>query len=298
MATAEGAAEGGADATAPEQAVAGAAGQAAANGQPRRPKKREEVQEVQDELAIETRRTTLLDLTEKQLRVKDTMMSRLLFVFSVQDDQKVKAAVEREFSTWLGTEEGKRKPITGLLVFSNQAGVHFLEGPTEALFEALAFFHSLASEGTQFGSRTPRPAVTGPLRVLYFTELHCVRCTRVWCVHHSSAKGQGSQTVLSTDNCAETVFGVYRKFLLLGKQTSPPVPEEGEEEAVDPKVVEDAIKKAHDLVPTPDEISMFTSKAAVDCLLTYAEFEQTFCAPFHTVLNAELLWPVPPALAY
>lgn len=292
------AAEGGGEAAAAEQAAAGAGAAAGAQGQPRRRPKREEVQEVVDELATEVRRTTLLDLTEKQLRAQDASVSRLLLVFPVQDDQKTKAAVEKEFAAWLETEDGGRKPITGLLVFSLQAGVQFLEGPTELLFEAVAFCNGLASEGTHLGSRAPRAALIGPLRVLYFTELHRIRTMRAWCSYYSAAKAQGQAPVLSSENCSEQVFMTYRKFLLLGRQSSPPAGEDGEEEVVDPKLMEEAVKKAHDFVPTPDEIAMYTSKAALDYLLSYAEFEQTFCAPFHTVLQAELLWPVPPPLSY
>merc|ERR1719158_329876 len=82
-----------------------AEGGAGAGQQGRRQRTKEAHQEVMDELAQETKRTTLLDREEQQLKGRKHV-SRLLFVFGVADDRKAQMAVEQEFASWRDKQEG------------------------------------------------------------------------------------------------------------------------------------------------------------------------------------------------
>merc|ERR1719272_1944066 len=115
---------------------------ATGTGQQRRRRSKEAHQEIVDELAQETKRVTLLEREEQQLKGRKHV-SRILFIFGIIDDRKTQTTVEQEFLTWRDTQEGG-KQVTGMLLFLGQGAVSFLEGPTELLFKALEHFHGLA----------------------------------------------------------------------------------------------------------------------------------------------------------
>jgi hypothetical protein len=281
---------GAAPAAPPVAPAAPADAAAAAEGVRQRSKKKGEPHEVIDELAIETRRTSLLDIVEQQLKGQ-TVVTRCLFIFPLADDPRIQSALKQEFSNWLETSQ-RSSVVTGLLVFMQQAGIHFLEGPTQMLYAALAAFHEWAAD-------TPgRQALVGPLRILYFSELHGVRTSRSWIAYNHSAKPMGGAgTSLTQDTCSEIVFICYRKLLLLNMQVSGAVAG-GEEGPALQKQLGNAIKKGSELLPSVEEVGLFMSKNAVDLLLTYPEFAKLFVEPTHTVLGSELLWPMPPPLSY
>lgn len=245
-----------------------------------------------DELAVEERRTSLLDIIEGQLKGKESL-GRLLFVFAAADDKNVRSGVETEFGSWLSQEDRKQK-VTGLLLFQGQAGMSFLEGPAEELFAALTVFHGLASDAEG------RAALIGPLRILYFTEVHSVRTTVAWCSLHQQGKPMGGNQVMDQDKSSELVFVSYRKLLLANLGALALLKERGDSE--DPETaMSAAIKKIaekQEALPSLDEIALFMSKSAAEYYFTFQEFEKMFMAPFHTVLHSELLWPMPPTLSY
>lgn len=275
--------------------------------------------EVTDDLAQETQRTALLDRVEHQLRGQQHV-SRLLFAFSLADDRKAQAAVEQEFAEW-HEKQGSR--LTGLMLFVAQAGVHFLEGPTELLFSALAFFNSLATAseaksamkaaaaggataGTAATTEKPQPRVSvlvtaqrGPLissvRVLHFTELHGVRTSTSWCsyVHTGKTQAGAVQVQMDEGNSSELIFATYKKFLLLCLKVS-----EISGEDVELEKLQANYKRFTEMMPSADEVALFLSKTSVDHVFSFEEFEKVFVAPFHLTLHSELLWPMPPALAY
>lgn len=247
---------------------------------------------MQDDLATEARRTSLLDLIERQLKGRG-VVSRLLFVFPVPDDRRIQGEVEKIFEDWLKSND-QSENLTGTLIFQAQAAIHFLEGPTESLFSALTVFQGMASE-VAAGTGTPaRSALIGPLRILYFTELHGVRTSRSWVAHHHMTKPMGGTVAFEPDNSSELIFVTYRKFLLLNLQVQQSL---GSAEADAEKVLA-GVKKGADLLPTTDEVTNFMSKNAAELLFSYAEFEKVFMSPFHTVPHSELLWPMPPPLSY
>lgn len=246
--------------------------------------------EVVDELAQETKRTTLLDRVEQQLK-DQPHVSRILFGFSIADDRKTQSLVEQEFNGWRAKQE-RTSELSGLLVFTAQGALHLLEGPTELLYGALELFHRLAAE-----SKLPtsaRPALIGPLRVLHFTELHGVRASMLWCsyVHGGKLQG-GTQVQLEEATCADFAFRTYEKLLKVCLRVKQQV---GEEAGLDSTQL--AYKKAADMMPTVDEVVVLIGKSGADLFFSYPEFEKVFIAPFQLVLHSELLWPMAPALVY
>lgn len=269
---------------------------------PRAAQRRAPPAEVIDELAVEVKRTNLLDRVESQLADKPSL-SRILFVFQCNDDRKVQSQVEQAFSSWR-FDQSCETDLTGVLLFSQQTALHFLEGRTELLFQTLAFFHSLASEQPASAAdsraqgdepQSPRLALVGPLRVLHFTELHGVRVSRSWCVVHNPGKPQGGLQMTLDSDCATIVFMCYRKFLLLALKVSGSVKDQDE---VDPERLNAAYRKSPELMPSVDEAVLLNSKAGADLFFSYPDFERVFIAKFRTVLHSELLWPMPPPLSY
>eukprot|EP00930_Biecheleria_cincta_P083993 TRINITY_DN73496_c0_g1_i1.p1 TRINITY_DN73496_c0_g1~~TRINITY_DN73496_c0_g1_i1.p1 ORF type:complete len:299 (+),score=64.70 TRINITY_DN73496_c0_g1_i1:80-976(+) len=267
-----------------------------------------DVEETIDELAMETKRTTLLDRLESQLKTTNHV-SRLLFAFSIADDKKIQKALDQEFTSWKQQQEG-HEALTGVLVLvSAQTGFHLLEGPTEIVLKALSFFHSISTEAKSLRElagtvqATPRPDEKGELpallstvRVLHFTELHGVQVARSWCslVHPGKSLG-GVQTALDDTNSHELVFSAYKKMLCLCLKVQKLL---DPDEAVDSRGLKKAYEKAADEMPTVDEVQCIMGKNALECFFTYPEFEKVFILPFQLVLHSELLWPMPPALSY
>eukprot|EP00913_Durusdinium_trenchii_P019794 g18607.t1 len=95
-----------------------------------------------DELAMETKRTALLDRLEGQLKAQN-FTSRLLFSFNCTDDRKVQRAIDQEFSEW---RKSRFEALNGILLYTQSVALHLLEGPTELIFKALELFHSLSAE--------------------------------------------------------------------------------------------------------------------------------------------------------
>lgn len=267
-----------------EAAVAAEAQPAAEGGGAAGRRRRQvEMPEVVDELSQENPRTPLLAQVEGQLKGR-TQSSRLLIGFGVVDDR-----FAEEFSKWRVQNE-QEGDVSGLLLFTSQGAVHFMEGPTELLFSALAFHKSLASEaggGAEEGS-TRQPMI-GPVRVLHFTEMHGVRATSAWCSYsHPGKMAGGQQAVIEETNSAECMFKVYMKLLVVcakaqGDSTS---------------TMQSAVKKAAEQLPAVDDVALLLGKAASEFFFSCVEFEEVFVAPFNLVLHSELLWPMPAALSY
>lgn len=283
---------------------------AAAGSGPRR-RRSKEPQEAIDELAQETKRVTLLEREEQQLKGRKHV-SRLLFAFGIVDDRKTQQTVEQEFLTWQSAEEGGDE-VTGVLIFLGPAAVSFLEGPTEVLFKALEFFHGLTldvvapaaaplpppdvrtapSSDTTAAAPAPRGALISPVRVLYFTELHGVRTSVGWCSIVSSAKPGQSGSL--EDGASEAVFQIYQKLLTsclkvqqaAGSGRSPAL-----------EALQGHYRKVQDSMPTPDEATLILSKQGGETLFSFSEFQAVFMKPFQLALNSELLWPMPPPLSY
>jgi hypothetical protein len=288
---------------------------AAGNGQVRRRRSKEAHQEVVDELAQETKRVTLLEREEQQLKGRKHV-SRLLFIFGIVDDRKTQTAVEQEFVTWRDAQEGGDQ-VTGLLLFLGQAAVSFLEGPTELLFKALEHFHELTLEvqaapvmplppadmrsgGTMKLSEStapppaPRAALISPVRVLYFTELHGVRTSVGWCSCVSNAKTTQAQ-VNFDEGAHEPVFDMYKKMLILSMKVQSGA---GSDSNPSADSLRSNYRKNGDFMPTPDEVHGLLGKQGAENFFSFAEFQKVFMKPFQLVLNSELLWPMPPALSY
>jgi len=279
-----------------------------ASGQMRRRGSKQKV-EIVDELAQETKRVTLLDREEAQLKGR-AHSSRLLFVFNIVDDKATHNAVDREFAAWRKREEGGTE-VTGLLLFVGQAAVSFLEGPTELLFKAMELFHGLTMD-VEAGVATPLPpkdvrvgapaapapvpiaraALIGVIRVLYFTELHGVRTSVGWCSFASPAK-TSSTTATLEDGASELVFSLYRKLLVVCLKAQESA---GEEATSD--VMQGHYRRNSDFLPLPEEAMLLLGKTGSEYFFSFTEFQKVFMKPFQLVLNSELLWPMPPALSY
>lgn len=293
-----------------------AEGGAGAGQQGRRQRTKEAHQEVVDELAQETKRVTLLDREEQQLKGRKHV-SRLTFIFGILDDRKIQNEVEKEFASWRDQQEGGNE-VTGLLLFLGQGAVSFLEGPTELLFKAMELFNGLSLEvqavpempSPPADMRTntpaakpetektpappPRAALISALRVLYFTELHGVRTSVGWCSCISPAKqstGAGAGNV--EDGHHELVFAIYRKLLVLCLKASDSAGNER-----NPDHLQGCYRKLADFMPSPDEVMLLLGKQGNDNFFSFPEFQKVFMKPFQLVLNSELLWPMPPALSY
>jgi len=264
----------------------------------RRRGRQPEVMEIVDELAQETKRTTLLERAEQQLKVKQNTVSRVFFAFGMTDDKKIQAAIEQEFLKWKdGQEKQSPAALSGILFFLGQCALHFLEGPTELLFGALELFHSLSQEvkpGPGVAASSARTALINPIRILHFSELHGVRVSTSWCACLSGGKSTGTQGTLDDSNSSELVFGAYSKFIKMCLKVRES--QSGEEE--DMHRLQATYKRHTDMVPTVDEVNLFLSKSGADYFFNFPEFEKVFIAPFHLVLHSELLWPMPPALPY
>eukprot|EP00747_Dinoflagellata_sp_TGD_P163316 gnl/TRDRNA2_/TRDRNA2_181862_c0_seq1.p1 gnl/TRDRNA2_/TRDRNA2_181862_c0~~gnl/TRDRNA2_/TRDRNA2_181862_c0_seq1.p1 ORF type:complete len:329 (+),score=62.43 gnl/TRDRNA2_/TRDRNA2_181862_c0_seq1:57-989(+) len=300
-------AEGAAAAPAPAGARGSAFGMA-------RKKGREPVEEIVDELAQETKRTTLLDRVETQLKVQQTMQSRLLFHFALADVRKIQSQVEDEFNSFRRGQDKGAGELNGLLLWTQSVGgVHFLEGPTELLFKTLEFFQGLSQEvvastghgeeasqqaskqATTAAPKEPRPALIGAIRILYFTELHGVQTCAGWCsLAHPGKQQGGAQVALEDSNCPDLTFGMYKKFLLLSQRVKQSVGDN----AASTETLVGAFRKASDGLPTVDELMGLSGKNAGEFFFSYQEFHKVFIAPFHLVLHSELLWPMPAALSY
>jgi len=274
----------------------------------RRIRSKEAVQIV-DELAQETKRVTLLDREEAQLKGR-AHVSRLLFVFSVVDDKATHNAVDKEFASWRNREEGATE-VTGLLLFVGQAAVSFLEGPTELLFKAMEVLHGLTMD-VEAGVATPLPpsdvrvgapaapapvsvarlALIGAIRVLYFTELHGVRTSVGWCSFASPAK-TSSTTATLEDGASELAFGLYRKLLVVCLKA-----QESASDDTSSGAMQGQYRRNSDWLPLPEEAMLLLGKAGSDYFFSFTEFQKVFMKPFQLVLNSELLWPMPPALSY
>jgi len=293
----------------------GGQAEGAAAPQARRQRTKEAHQEVIDELAQETKRVTLLDREEQQLKGRKHV-SRLVFVFGIVDDRKVQTAVEQEFIAWRKKQEGGNE-VTGLLLFVGQAAVSFVEGPTELLFKAMELFNGLSQDvqpatvtplppedmrtntpavktQTEEPPAAPRPALISAVRVLYFTELHGVRVSQGWCSFVSSAKAStGGQGNNFDEGTSELVFALYKKLLVTCMKV-----QDSAGDATNPDVLQSHYRRQSDFMPSPDEVVLLLSKQASQDFFDFAEFQKVFMKPFQLVLNSELLWPMPPALSY
>ncbi|CAJ1360284.1 unnamed protein product [Effrenium voratum] len=256
-----------------------------------------------DELAMETKRTALLDRLESQL--KATHVSRLLFAFNATEDRKVQRAIDQDFADWRKKQENK-EALTGLLVYTQSYALHLLEGPTELVFKALGFFQSLSAEvrkapEVQAGT-TPRPNEKGELpallslvRVLHFTELHSVRVVRSWSSMSHPGRATSNQMPMEEANCHELVFSCYKKLLCLCLKVQKLLDTEQEPDAA---TLQKSYKKASEELPSMDEVLAIVGKSSTEFFFTFPEFAKVFIAPFQLVLHSELLWPMPPALSY
>lgn len=261
-----------------------------------------EVQEVVDELTLETKRTTLLDQVEAQLKPSQVcvaQVSRLLLAFGVNDDRKVQAQVDKEFLEWRGARAKSRAQpgggdeeqgeITGFLLYVMQSACHLLEGPTESLFAALAFFEQLSQDTPE------RPALLTNLKVLHFTEMKGVRCSVGWCSQVQGGKLTGQGMTLDDTNCSELAFTVYQKLLLLCLKVQDAM--EGQDASSQERLGAQ-YRRLVDKMPLPEDMQPVMSKGSGEFYMNYAEFHEVFVAPFNCVLHSELLWPIAPALAY
>lgn len=300
----------------PRASQPGVAGDQAAGGGQRRRQRNQEVQEVVDELAQETKRVTLLEREEEQLKGRPHV-SRLLFVFGIADDPKTQKAVEQEFATWRDRAEGS-KDLTGVLLFLGHAAISLLEGPSELLFKAVEVFHGLTLEvhaapevpsapadmkvAAKLAAKpeaaaqapTPRPALISAIRVLYFTELHGVRTSKGWCSFANAVKLQGGGPGnLEEGAVTEPVFLLYKKMLLLCLKVSESA---GDDASSD--FLQGQYRKSIDMMPPPEDVLILLTKQGADNFLSFPEFQKVFMKPFQLVLNSELLWPMAPALSY
>lgn len=257
-----------------------------------------------DELAVETKRTSLLDRLESQLKDQH-MVSRILFGFALPDDKKLYKLIDQEFLNWRQKQDNQAEDLTGVLLFAPQVGLHFLEGPTEQIFKVLEFFNSISTEAEQAvpsakpltGKVDVQPMLSS-VRVLHFTELHGVRSSRSWCsvVHTGKAIG-ASQIALDEASCPDLVFSVYRKLMcmclkVLQSSTS------DHPDAIDSTTLQRFYRKVADDLPSVDEVLSLFTKASSELFFSFAEFNKVFIAPFQLVLHSELLWPIPPSLTY
>jgi len=262
--------------------------------------------EVIDELATESHRTLLLDRLESQLKAKP-YISRMLFAFNASDDRKVQKAIDQEFADWRKKQENAAEALTGVMVYTQTFALHLLEGPSELIFKALGFFHSISTEVRQVESPapgvTPRPNEKGEppglvsvVRVLHFTELHAVRVARTWCSMPHPGRATGSaQQPLDEGSCHEMVFSLYKKMLCLCLKVRKLL--DGEQDNDHGSLLK-TYKKAADELPSIDEVLAVLGKSSTEFFFTYPEFEKAFVAPLPLVLHSELLWPIPPALSY
>jgi len=243
-----------------------------------------------DELAHDTQRATLLDAIEAQLR-QEEQLTRLVFACQLADDKRVHAQIEREFQKWLA-ENDAEKTLTGFSVLLSVAPasglLHYMEGKTEKLFAALKFFEELS---TDRGDN--RPALTSPTRIIYFTEMHRARLMPTWAmiVHVTKLGPQNQQQEVIPKS---VVFLMYKKLLVLAAKVHAQTKDEPGKESAAKSVLKNSV----DLLPSIDDVLMLVGKVGQEVLFSYTEFEKTFIAPFHTVLQSELLWPMPPPLSY
>jgi len=215
------------------------------------------------------------------------------------DDKKAVAQIEDEFGAWVkkteqaaadaAEEDGTGSPpaFGGLFIQQPGQALHYLEGTTESLFAGLKLFASFENEAPGRG------ALISNLRIIYFTEVHGVQTVHGWHpFQHTSAKSMGGpQLFQEEESCYQAVFAAYRKILVLNCKIM---------DATGGKAnaTKDQLKKLQDNLPTLDELTSLLHKTAADYFFNYAEFEKAFCAPFHLVLQSELLWPMPPPLSY
>jgi len=274
------------------------AGETSGDAAPKKPgrKNSKEVGEIIDELALETKRTTLLDRIESQLKERQ-QVSRMLVGFNCADDKKVQKALDQEFQNW--RQQPSNDAVSGVLIFASVVGLHLLEGPTELIFKALELMHTLsaeAKEGEDATATEKSDALLSGIRILHFTELHGVRVARSWTsMSHPGKAVGGAQTQMEDANCHELVFAAYKKLLVLclkvAKLLDP-------DEDVDTASLQKNYKKAADDLPSMDEVLILLGKTSFDYFFSYAEFKKVFIAPFQLVLHSELLWPMAPALSY
>jgi len=267
-------------------------------------KTKEPPAETMDDLAMETKRTALLDRLESQLKKGPSFTTRLLFAFNVSDDRKVQRAIDQEFTDWRKTTAGAQA-VNGILIYTQSVALHLLEGPTEMLFNALALFHSVSAEvrkapEVQPGT-TPRPnekgelpALLSGLRVLHFTELHGVSVVKSWCSLVHPGRPTGNQMPVEEANCHELVFSCYKKVLCLCLKVQKLLDGEADPDSS----LNKTYKKAADELPSVDEVLVLVSRSSAEYFFTFPEFEKVFMAPFQLALHSELLWPMPPALSY
>jgi hypothetical protein len=299
--------DGDASATAAPAAQGASDTEGAAQGATRRAHQAQK-ETVQDELASETRRHTLLDAVEHQLKAVPTR-ARLLLACNIPDDKKAVAQIETEFGAWAKKlapavddaeeEEGAAKPTAfgGLFVIQPGQALHFMEGTAEQLFAGLKAFQGLSDISATGGDKneTPRGALVNNLRIIYFTEVHGVQTMNGWhSFHHLGAKSMGGPVLFQDDEqCFQAVFMAYRKLLVTNCKVMEALPSDADDQAYKTQ-----LKSIQDGLPTLDELTSLLHKTAADYFFNYAEFEKAFCAPFHLVLQSELLWPMPPPLSY
>lgn len=254
------------------------------------------MQEVVDELAQETARTTLLDCMERQ--VKDRFhVSRIVFGFNIADDKKTQNIVEQEFKDWREKQENPSE-LSGLLLYTIQGALSMLEGPSELLFGAIQLFQGLTTDAQP--PAPVRPAVISHLRVIHFTELHGVRASVSWCSFaHGGKLTGGTQVTLEEAGCPDYVYKVYDKFLRVCVRAREQLGHGDDDDDPDMSSVQAVVRKLPpDMMPNVDEVYTLLSKSTADFFFSYPEFAKVFIAPFQLVLHSELLWPMSPSLVY
>eukprot|EP00439_Symbiodinium_sp_Y106_P022913 s28_g2.t2 len=160
-------------------------------------------------------------------------------------------------------QENAAEALTGVIVYTQTFALHLLEGPSELIFKALGFFHSISTEVRQVESpapgMTPRPNEKGEppglvsvVRVLHFTELHAVRVARTWCsMPHPGRATGGAQQPLEEGSCHEMVFSLYKKMLCLCLKVRKLL--DGEQDSDGGSLLK-TYKKAADELPSIDEV--------------------------------------------
>mmetsp|Transcript_7933 Transcript_7933/g.19084 ORF Transcript_7933/g.19084 Transcript_7933/m.19084 type:complete len:274 (-) Transcript_7933:371-1192(-) len=245
---------------------------------------------VYDELAVEQKRYSILDVMDRLKKGVKPVTSRLLAVSQVQEGVKV-AEIEEDFRakitnfnkhganpattailtevTEFNVEEVK---ITGLLYVIGPYLAHFLEGPTDSLFYVLQNLH---------------PGITNT-KIMHISECHGQRATSTWQSFHGGAKN--GAPVSGEPNTAQRIFGVYRKFLELHRL---PAGQDEHDTAF--------YKGAADGFPHLEDFAKLMDPVSNPDAFGLDEFLRFYCVGGFAnddFLQSEVLWPAAPPLRY
>eukprot|EP00919_Chromeraceae_sp_WS-2016_P000620 GHVR01001560.1.p1 GENE.GHVR01001560.1~~GHVR01001560.1.p1 ORF type:complete len:187 (-),score=43.05 GHVR01001560.1:378-938(-) len=164
--------------------------------------------------------------------------------------------------------------------------VHYIEGKTQNVINALQFFSNLQ----KYTDRKGGAPISGA-RILYFTEMHGRRALPYW-TNFVNPTYKGLSLPTADDPSGEPLeklFVVYTRLLLVlgglrDSQTSSP-----SHYLKHPGVIEQ--------LPTLDTIVWLNTHAHTQLFLLN-DFLELVTEPSKLVLNSERLWPVPPPLDY